>query len=208
MKRASFFGSRTSYRNVVIYDNRLSSQGNDLPLECCHVLGSPEPGTRRSDTPANLATHAPWYTSARRRQVSVSQPRLRIPKNLLEFFWTIRGGPRPIGVEAALRPSKRRTDFQMIFCSRVMNWKRSLILAIAFLGATSAKADLLTLDASGTFADGATLSGTLTINTTTGVATAADLIVSAPDSLTFDFIQFQGLAGPIYEIQTGTAATR
>ena len=83
----------------------------------------------------------------------------------------------------------------------------NLILAIAFLGASSAKAALITFDASGNFADGATLSGTLTINTTTGAATAVDLIVSAPDSLTFDFIQFQGIAGPVYEIQTGTTAT-
>jgi hypothetical protein len=48
-----------------------------------------------------------------------------------------------------------------------------------------ARADtIVTFNASGTYQDGGALSGTLTIDTTTGTITAADLTVGAPDSFT------------------------
>jgi PEP-CTERM motif len=47
-------------------------------------------------------------------------------------------------------------------------------------------------DASGLFhADSATLSGTITVDTTTGIVDAVDLFVSAPDSFTFNAILLQ-----------------
>lgn len=76
------------------------------------------------------------------------------------------------------------------------------------LAAGAARADTIqTFVASGTFASGSVLSGTVTIDTTTGLATAVDLTVGAPDSLTFTFIQVQGAEGSFQVIQAGTAAT-
>jgi hypothetical protein len=91
-------------------------------------------------------------------------------------------------------------------------WRFTLVLAALALllcGVGQAKADTIqTFNASGTFADGATLSGILTIDVTTGVATAVDLVVGPPDSLTFSFIQQQVPSGADgYLIQTGTAAS-
>ncbi len=58
--------------------------------------------------------------------------------------------------------------------------------------AAPARADLIaTFTAEGTFADGATLGGTLTIDTSIGTVTAANLTVGAPDSLTFVAVQDQ-----------------
>jgi hypothetical protein len=83
----------------------------------------------------------------------------------------------------------------------------AMILALMAGAAGHAKAGLIrTFDAEGTFDDGATLSGTLSIDTTIGTVTSANLVVGAPDSLDFIDIQFQG--GNIYPgdyfIQAGT----
>lgn len=88
----------------------------------------------------------------------------------------------------------------------------AVVLAFAVLGfgAMQSRADTITTFlASGSFDSGSTLSGTLAVDTTTGSATAVDLVVSAPASLTFDSIQYQtaNYAGTgTYDIQTGTAA--
>ena len=66
----------------------------------------------------------------------------------------------------------------------------SAVLALLAGAAARARADLtLTFNAAGTFEDGATLGGTLTIDTTSGMVTAANLTVGAPQSLTFIYIQ-------------------
>jgi hypothetical protein len=63
---------------------------------------------------------------------------------------------------------------------------------IAGIAIGSAQADVITtFDATGTFADGAALSGYLMIDETIGVVTAADLLMSAPDSLAFTVVQAQ-----------------
>ncbi len=92
------------------------------------------------------------------------------------------------------------------------NLMRRLGLVAAVLGlmmgtAGQARAwDLQIFDASGTFTYGyRTLSGTVTINTILGTATAADLSVSAPTSLNFTDIFRQGLEGPTYYIQVETS---
>jgi hypothetical protein len=75
-------------------------------------------------------------------------------------------------------------------------------------GSGHAAADVIrTFEASGTFNSGSVLSGTVTIDTTTGIAEAVDLVASAPASLDFTFIQFQAvLPGLFYEIITGPTA--
>ena len=84
---------------------------------------------------------------------------------------------------------------------------------IAFLiclgfGSGDAAADVIrTFEASGTFDSGSVLSGTVTIDTTTGIAEAVDLVVGSPASLDFTFIQAQvAIPGVTYEIQTGPTA--
>ncbi len=87
---------------------------------------------------------------------------------------------------------------------------RSLLAAATLLISSSlaAHADTLTVfDATGTFASGSTLSGTITIDTTNGVLESSSLIVSAPDSLNFSFIQSQFANPSIYVLQFGTAAS-
>jgi hypothetical protein len=85
-----------------------------------------------------------------------------------------------------------------------MRWPmRRWLAAAAVLGLMAAavapaRADMiLSFNAEGTFSDGATLSGTVTIDVTTGVATAVDLVVGAPDSLTFTTITFQAANSPV-----------
>jgi hypothetical protein len=76
------------------------------------------------------------------------------------------------------------------------------------LSVSMANADTIQIfDASGTFVDGASLSGTVTIDTTNGIVTASTLAVSAPDTLAFDFVQFQqsNVSG-IWELTFGTTA--
>lgn len=75
---------------------------------------------------------------------------------------------------------------------------------IGGLAAGSARADVITtFNATGTFADGATLSGTVTIDSTTGVMTAADLGISAPDNLTLTNLYFQEANYPLSGIYEG-----
>ena len=81
-----------------------------------------------------------------------------------------------------------------------------LLGAIGIVGST--RADVITtFNTKGTFADNATLSGTVTIDTTIGLAKAADLIISAPDNLTLTVIQFQGVinSGQDYQIDFALA---
>jgi hypothetical protein len=84
------------------------------------------------------------------------------------------------------------------------------ILAAAVLGlmaeaAAPARADTsLVFNAAGTFADGATLGGTLTIDTSIGTVTAAILTVGPSDSLTLETIQLQTFIGfGTYKILVG-----
>ena len=56
-------------------------------------------------------------------------------------------------------------------------------LSVFLFCATCANAEVF--KASGTFDDGATLSGTITVDTSVGTITASDLSVSAPDSVDF-----------------------
>ncbi len=89
---------------------------------------------------------------------------------------------------------------------------RRFMLTAAVLGLMAgagprARADLSTFAAAGEFQDGATLGGTMTIDTTAGIVTAVDLTVTAPDSLAFTFVQAQESFEGIYTIQTGTAAS-
>jgi hypothetical protein len=83
------------------------------------------------------------------------------------------------------------------------------VVACLWGGVGQVKADPITLDASGTFADGATLSGTVTINVTTGAATAVNLLVGPPDSLTFTFIHSQAVvfSGSAYEVVAWTTGS-
>jgi hypothetical protein len=74
-----------------------------------------------------------------------------------------------------------------------------------------ARADLnLTFNAEGTFDDGATLGGTVTIDTTIGTVVAANLTVSAPDSLDLTFVQGQRSNLPVtgdYQFDVGPSAS-
>jgi len=69
----------------------------------------------------------------------------------------------------------------------------SVFTASLFAVSLAAHADtIVVFDASGQFhVDLATLSGTVTVDTTTGVVTAVDLFVSAPDDYTFNGIYQQ-----------------
>ena len=78
------------------------------------------------------------------------------------------------------------------------------------LGADLAESVNRFFDAAGTFTDSATLSGTVTIDTTTGVVTTVAFKVSTPDSVTLDSIYFQQADYPvagIYETVADTTAT-
>jgi hypothetical protein len=69
----------------------------------------------------------------------------------------------------------------------------SILTASLFAVSLAAHADnIVTFDASGLFhADSATLSGTFTVDTTTGIVDAVDLFVSGPDFFTFNGIYAQ-----------------
>jgi len=89
--------------------------------------------------------------------------------------------------------------------------KAILLALIAGLAAASpVRADVFTtFNLTGTLADGATLSGNLTIDTTTGVGTAANIIISAPVSLTFTVVQAQLANFPVagdYQIDYAISA--
>jgi len=69
------------------------------------------------------------------------------------------------------------------------NLRLRLVLAalviVLFAWCAYAGDTVVTFNASGTFADGATLSGTLTLDTTTGEPMVENLVVSSPDSNTY-----------------------
>lgn len=90
-----------------------------------------------------------------------------------------------------------------------MRLRTILAVSVLALMPLLARADsITTFNASGTFTDGATLSGTIDINTTLGTVTGINLVTSAPDSLIFNFIQSQGqLTSNIFYVQGGTAAS-
>ena len=74
-------------------------------------------------------------------------------------------------------------------------------------GAHLATAATLIFNANGIFADGALMSGTITIDTTAGAATAVNINVTAPDALNLAFIQFQNVVTPTaYELQLGATS--
>ena len=71
-------------------------------------------------------------------------------------------------------------------------------IAVLMLGlTTTASATIETLTASGTFDDLATLSGTVTIDNTTGVVTAVNLQVGPPFSFLFDTLPATGLGNGV-----------
>lgn len=85
-----------------------------------------------------------------------------------------------------------------------MKHKLFALLAASLLAApTIASAMPILFDWSGTFESGSLLSGTLTIDTATGVATATNVIIGAPASLTFNVIEAQGGNGVQYQLQVG-----
>jgi hypothetical protein len=73
----------------------------------------------------------------------------------------------------------------------------SLLLVAS--AASAARASTI-FNATGLFADGATLSGTIAIDTVLGQATGADLVVSAPDATAFSFVQVQYMPAPGVEL--------
>jgi hypothetical protein len=81
------------------------------------------------------------------------------------------------------------------------------VMVLVFGAASQARADSIrTLEASGTLVDGATLSGTVAIDVTTGMVTSVALAVSAPDSLSFPLLTSQEYnpAHGTYEVGTTT----
>jgi hypothetical protein len=89
---------------------------------------------------------------------------------------------------------------------------RRFILTSAVLGlmagaAAQARADLTTFTAEGTFQDGATLGGTLTIDTSIGTVTAANLTVGGSYMLTLATIQSQAeVSTGVYLVEVGETA--
>lgn len=82
---------------------------------------------------------------------------------------------------------------------------RHLTLAFSILALVSGFVTLpafgdqiVTFDASGTFADGASLGGTYTVDTTTGTAIAVDLTFGAPVSSAVTFLDGNSLFGGKY----------
>jgi hypothetical protein len=72
---------------------------------------------------------------------------------------------------------------------------RSLMLcSLAALSICCSYAATIVFNVNGSLADGASISGTITINNTTGTATAANLTFGAPDSVNMPLIYGQGLA--------------
>lgn len=90
-----------------------------------------------------------------------------------------------------------------------MRFRTILAVSALALMPLLARADsITTFNASGTFTDGATLSGTIDIDTTLGTVTGVNLVTSAPDSLIFNFVQSQAqIASDLFYVQTGSAAS-
>ncbi|MBI3369761.1 MAG: PEP-CTERM sorting domain-containing protein [Burkholderiales bacterium] len=91
--------------------------------------------------------------------------------------------------------------------SMIKNLLSGVCVSAGLLCGTAAHAAPVVFDLSGVFSSGSVLSGTITIDTATGVATAVHALLSAPDSLDFSVIEFQGLAAPgIWQVQIGDGA--
>lgn len=88
---------------------------------------------------------------------------------------------------------------------------RSILSAVCWLTMAVALPNLhaavVVLNITGTLTDGSPISGTVTIDNTAGLATAVNVVVGAPTSLTFNLVDAQAQIGPtIYQIQAGLAA--
>jgi hypothetical protein len=68
-----------------------------------------------------------------------------------------------------------------------------MLCSLAALSICSSNAATILFNVNGNLADGASISGTITINNTTGTATAANLTFGAPDSINMPLIYGQGL---------------
>ena len=79
----------------------------------------------------------------------------------------------------------------------------STVVATLLVAPIAASASPVTFDLDGIFLSGSSLGGTLTIDTATGVATAADVAIGPPASLTFGVIEGQRQNGPATLITIG-----
>jgi hypothetical protein len=77
------------------------------------------------------------------------------------------------------------------------------MLLTAVLCGSGAYASTITYNLSGTLTDGASLSGTMTIDNVAGVATAIDFILGAPDTGTFTVIEFDSAPFGVWFIEGG-----
>lgn len=83
---------------------------------------------------------------------------------------------------------------------------RFFLLALAILLCASGAYAQTVFNVSGSFIDGPTLGGTITINTATGVVTAVNLTLSAPYAGAYTVIDSQGWNGTYFGIPVSTAA--
>jgi CSLREA domain-containing protein len=81
----------------------------------------------------------------------------------------------------------------------------ALFMLLGLCGGSAYANTITTFDATGTFQDGATLAGTLTIDTTNGDVLASSLAIP-PDSSALDVIQGVGSTGDAFDILLGTAS--
>jgi PEP-CTERM motif len=91
-----------------------------------------------------------------------------------------------------------------------MKWIAHVLLAGVALGVfgSQASATPIVFDVTGTFSDGSSLDGTITLDPTTGDVSAVDLIVGVPWSLEFDVVQSQTHGGPVVPtLETGLTAS-
>jgi len=89
------------------------------------------------------------------------------------------------------------------------SWIKALTIGLIYASSGEAWADVIqNFDASGIFQSGSRLSGTVTIDTTTGVAESANLLIGAPASLTFTALAAQQYNGIAYNLDFLTSTTR
>jgi len=90
--------------------------------------------------------------------------------------------------------------------NRRVNIFLSVFALVGALAAPRVAAAPIVFDLSGTFfLSGWTLTGTLTADTATGLATGVDVTISATPALNFPTIQAQGLAAPgVYDMRLNT----
>ncbi len=74
-----------------------------------------------------------------------------------------------------------------------------LVFSLAFMGAPVMRATSI-FTVSGVFQSGAVMSGTITLDTLSGLGTAADVFLTAPDANEFTFIQAQFAPAPGVDI--------